>query len=73
MLPSYLQQENILTGSYKSLLFSDILCISWVDHADRFGQVSENQWVIQVESGRGVVTEDPGKLGRNSKIKTSHL
>lgn len=73
MLLSYLQQENILTGLDKSLLFFYILCISWIDHADRFGQVSEKRWVIQVQNGGGVVTEDPGKLGRNSKIKTSHL
>lgn len=55
------------TLPYKPLLFSNILCMSWIDHSYGFGQVPENWRVLQVQSWRGVVTEDPGELRRNKK------
>lgn len=50
---------------FKPLLFSDILRVAWIDHTDGFGQVSENCRVVQIQNGRGVVTQHPGELRRN--------
>lgn len=53
------------------LLFSDILCMARVDHTNGFGQVSENRWVLKIQNGRGVVTQDPGELKRD-KTQLQH-
>lgn len=39
----------------------------WIDHTDGFGQVSENCWVVQVQNGRGVVTQHPGELKKEEQ------
>lgn len=38
----------------------------WVDHTDGLGKVSEDRRVVQVQGGRGVVTQHPGELGNNN-------
>lgn len=55
-----------------NLLFSNILCMSWIDHTYGFGQVSENWRVFQIQNGRGVVTQDPGELKRNNNGKKKY-
>lgn len=56
-----------------NLLFSNILCMSWIDHTYGFGQVSENWRVLQIQNGRGVVTQDPGELKRNNNNKKNTI
>ena len=38
-----------------------------VDHADGFGQISENRRVVQIQIGGGVVTQDPRELEGSKK------
>lgn len=59
------EYKNRFFSVFKPLLFSDILRVAWIDHTDGFGQVSENCRVVQIQNGRGVVTQHPGELRRN--------
>lgn len=60
-----IQETTKITVLYNHLLFSDILRMAGVDYTYGFWQVSENWWVLQIQTGRGIVTQDPGKLKRN--------
>lgn len=52
----------------KPLLFSDVLRVPWIDHTNGFGQVSENCRVVQIQNGRGVVTQHPGELRNGGEV-----